>query len=468
MKKWLRRAQDKREKSFISIVITLAIVLMLILSGPANAVQVSVNATRLDNIRVGETGSFYVNITIGANERVPITNISIEGLPEIDGSPGGILVFNVSDFDKTGDFKIKGNYNISLIEQHGLVKGFGYGYGYVNNSGSPPYSGYGDSYQFYGYGYGYGYDSGSSTSYTKLVYKIAVNTTGAEAKQYEAAVRVNAGDDVTGRSVVFEDSLSFSLQPASPHVQAPGSPAITGFAPETSPVMNFIGEPRKFSITANQTVNVTWYINGTEVFSQTGTNESSYTNNSAAPGTWIVNATARNANGTVSREWTWIVIEPPSPARIHASVEIKPDTLNLASKGKFKAFITLGEGYSAADIDPGTVICEGAHAIKWKISKKNGGTLIVTFNRQDLVNVSAGDDVALRVTGELFDGTPFEGSDTIRVIDRGKKHHHDDEFEEDEEHEYSESGNHYIDGEQKHHKEVDGRTHGKGKKKDKK
>ena len=72
MKKWLRRAQNKKEKPFISIVITLAIVLMLILSGPANAVQISVNATRLDNLRVGETGSFYVNVTIGANERIPI------------------------------------------------------------------------------------------------------------------------------------------------------------------------------------------------------------------------------------------------------------------------------------------------------------------------------------------------------------------------------------------------------------
>ena len=49
------------------------------------------------------------------------------------------------------------------------------------------------------------------------------------------------------------------------------------------------------------------------------------------------------------------------------------------------------------------------------------GRLVVKFNREDLVGVSTGDAVELTVTGQLTNGTPFTGSDTIRVIDKGGK-----------------------------------------------
>ncbi|MFZ2410296.1 MAG: PGF-pre-PGF domain-containing protein, partial [Candidatus Methanoperedens sp.] len=85
-----------------------------------------------------------------------------------------------------------------------------------------------------------------------------------------------------------------------------GGPNITGFTP-SSPVSNTAGSSRNFKIIVNQTVNVTWYINGTTVFNQTNVTESSYTNTSAASGTWNVTAVANNTNGTVSQQWTWIV-----------------------------------------------------------------------------------------------------------------------------------------------------------------
>jgi endonuclease/exonuclease/phosphatase family metal-dependent hydrolase len=84
------------------------------------------------------------------------------------------------------------------------------------------------------------------------------------------------------------------------------TPIITGFPQETQ-VSDIAGASRSFNITANQTVDVKWYINGTEVFNQTGTNESSYTDTSAAQGTWNMTAVAQNANGSAMQKWTWVV-----------------------------------------------------------------------------------------------------------------------------------------------------------------
>jgi len=97
------------------------------------------------------------------------------------------------------------------------------------------------------------------------------------------------------------------------------------------------------------------------------------------------------------------------------TVRIEPETLNLASKGVFTAFI---KGYVPANINVSTVECEGALAEKGIVA---GDTLIVKFNRQDLVGVKPDDAVTLTVTGDFYSGGTFVLSDTIRVIDKGGK-----------------------------------------------
>ena len=104
---------------------------------------------------------------------------------------------------------------------------------------------------------------------------------------------------------------------------------------------------------------------------------------------------------------------------VQATVDTKPETLNLKGKGLFTALIKLAEGYDVEDVDVGTVECEGAPAVKAMIADDN--RLVVKFNREGLVGVSAGDAVELIVTGQLLDGTVFVGSDTIRVIEKGGK-----------------------------------------------
>ncbi|TFH42053.1 MAG: hypothetical protein E4G94_06940 [ANME-2 cluster archaeon] len=94
-----------------------------------------------------------------------------------------------------------------------------------------------------------------------------------------------------------------------------------------------------------------------------------------------------------------------------ATVTLKPETLNLKSKGVFTAIIELQE-HDVADVNLNTVECEGAPAVDGSIE---GGRLVVKFSTQDL-DVAPGDGVLLTVTGELNDGTPFGGWDRVDLI----------------------------------------------------
>ena len=131
-------------------------------------------------------------------------------------------------------------------------------------------------------------------------------------------------------------------------------------------------------------------------------------------GVHVVRLKVTDLYGATGTDFTTVSV---TSVETSAYIDLKPETLNLASQGVFTAFIQLPEGYDVADIDVSTVVCEGATAVRGMV---DGDTFIAKFNRQDLVDVMTGDTVELTVTGDLFDGTPFEGSDTIRVIDQGK------------------------------------------------
>ncbi len=110
---------------------------------------------------------------------------------------------------------------------------------------------------------------------------------------------------------------------------------------------------------------------------------------------------------------------------IDATVDIDPDTLNLDSKGKWvTCYIDLPDEYEVSDIDAESILLEGLLDVQR--SDIQDGVLVVKFDREDLaayIDVVLGVvppvEVELVVMGTLTDGTPFEGRDTIRVIDEG-------------------------------------------------
>ena len=101
----------------------------------------------------------------------------------------------------------------------------------------------------------------------------------------------------------------------------PTAPSITGYAPAETEVKDTEGATRTFNITVDQVVNVSWLINGTEVFSESGVNESEYTNTSAVSGLWSVLVIVENENGTAMHSWIWRVTPYVAPYAVELSVE---------------------------------------------------------------------------------------------------------------------------------------------------
>ena len=119
---------------------------------------------------------------------------------------------------------------------------------------------------------------------------------------------------------------------------------------------------------------------------------------------------------------------------IPATIDIKPDTLNLKSKGKWiTCYIELPENYDVADIDISTVrisridnkeVDIPAEEWPWEISDYDNDTipdLMVKFDRSAVQSVVDVGYAIITVEGLVGDET-FEGNDVIKVIDAGKEH----------------------------------------------
>jgi hypothetical protein len=106
---------------------------------------------------------------------------------------------------------------------------------------------------------------------------------------------------------------------------------------------------------------------------------------------------------------------------IAADFDIGRDTLSLKSKAKWiTCYIRFPAGYNLADVVPGSILLDvdgngvvTPNRTRFHKAKK---MLIVKFEQSEVQNFLNAGEAELTISGELTDGTEFEGTDAVSVV----------------------------------------------------
>ncbi|HEY9205827.1 MAG TPA: PGF-pre-PGF domain-containing protein [Candidatus Methanoperedens sp.] len=190
-----------QKKPFIaSTLITLVIVVMLIISGPVQAVLVTISGLQ-GTYTKGSGIEFQVQIDINDPDQfVPMKDVSLN----LTGPASPSAVFALDGKFLSGDSSIR----ISPVQipkfpdfgyGYGFGSDFGYGYGYGYGTGDFGFGygyGYGQRYDF-GYGFGYGYMAGYGYGYgygnLTYIYKVSIDTTNLPVGDYDVVASLDTG-----------------------------------------------------------------------------------------------------------------------------------------------------------------------------------------------------------------------------------------------------------------------------------
>ncbi|WP_167890950.1 NosD domain-containing protein [Thermococcus sp. 18S1] len=154
-------------------------------------------------------------------------------------------------------------------------------------------------------------------------------------------------------------------------------PEIVSYSPE-SPAESYVGDTVEFSVTADQTVNVTWYLDGSVVKTEENVETSTYTNSDVGEGEHSVRAVVENPNGSASQFWAWYVY--PRPSLTVSFVEPTPE--NGAMLNVRRVIINVS---SSLDLDNATFEWNGVNESmsgserSWWVIKENLADGTYTF-----------------------------------------------------------------------------------------
>jgi len=159
----MRKNGILKNSKVISIILTIIIILAILFSGPASAVNVGFLNVPAEAEK-GESVNFQTYVDIETNEIVPFQNFTV-----VIGNVSCTFDINGNNLTECSGITITPIYN---YKSYGYGELFGYGYGYDKTTW-----GY-QNYSFgYGYGYEYGYGYGSPNySTSEIVFNITWNT----------------------------------------------------------------------------------------------------------------------------------------------------------------------------------------------------------------------------------------------------------------------------------------------------
>ena len=171
------KRKERKTGKVIAAAITTAIIILLVLSGPANAFSVKLNSFAIRTHEKGQVISTTATITIDSNERINLDNVVLY----LDKAPYCAFAVNAPETNCAG-------INIKLI---GTALSSEYGYGY-------------------GYGYSYGYRNGYSPG--TFTYKITLDTDNFSIGDHDLQLKLNADNNPAQSGVV---SITINPQGAS-------------------------------------------------------------------------------------------------------------------------------------------------------------------------------------------------------------------------------------------------------------
>lgn len=169
----------------------------------------------------------------------------------------------------------------------------------------------------------------------------------------------------------------------------------------------------------------------------------------------ILGDPASSARPSFEQQVTWIIgeeapVQQPESSDRAVPFDVKPGScrnpLNVQSQGVLPVAILGIDGFDVTDIDPESVRVEGVAPLRWSVEdvatpfepftgKEDAfdcteegpdgfDDLTLKFSRQDVIaavgEVEDGDVVVFGLTGELFDGTPFEGEEVVVILKKGR------------------------------------------------